>query len=156
LPPKSAQGGAKDIAYGSGLFDLAEDEMMIIESEPPSAWFWNIMLYNLGWMESLDFANRPTSLNGRQVHIDTDGRYRIVIAHDDPHTPNWLDTTGLRRAMIAYRYVRTDNAPCPTFTVVRAAEIRDALPADTPMIDDATRREQIARRQRHVARRFRR
>ncbi|HEV8296628.1 MAG TPA: DUF1214 domain-containing protein, partial [Acidimicrobiales bacterium] len=154
--PRSAPGGANDIAYGGGFFDLADDEAFIIEGEPPDAWFWNYMLYNLGWMESLDFANRVTSLNGQQIHIDDDGRYRIVIAHEDPGVPNWLDSTGLSQGMIAFRYVRTATMPAPTHRIVKFDRIRDTLPASTPEVTAATRREQITVRQRHVATRFRR
>lgn len=156
LPPRSAPGGAEDIAYGSGFFDLAEDEAFLIEGEAPDAWTWNIMLYNLGWMESLDFANRPTSRNGTQIHIDPDGRYRVVIAHQDPGVPNWIDTTGLGQAMIAYRYVRTANRPVPEGRVVEVADLAAALPPGTPQITPEMRRQEISVRQRHVARRFRR
>lgn len=155
-PPRSAKGGAEDIAYGAGFFKLAEDETFVIEGEPPDAWSWNIMLYTMGWMESLDFANRLTSLNGTQIHLDPDGRYRVVIAHRDPGVPNWIDTTGLEQAMIAYRYIRTANRPVPTGSVVKLPELRATLPASTPQSTPEGRTRQIRIRQRHVARRFRR
>ena len=45
------------------------------------------------WGQSLDYANRLTSINQAQAHRDEDGRLRYVIAHRDPGAPNWLDTT---------------------------------------------------------------
>jgi hypothetical protein len=107
-------------------------------------------------MESLDFTNRLTSLNGTQIHVDPDGRYRVVVAHQDPGVPNWIDTTGLSQAMIAYRYVRTSNQPVPVGRVVKIANLAGALPSGTPLITPDLRSRQIAIRQRHVARRFRR
>jgi hypothetical protein len=154
IAPGAAQGGAKDIAYGFGFFRLADDEAFVIEGTPPQAWFWNIMLYNLGWMESLDFANRVTSLNGHQMQIDDDGRYRVVIAHRDPGVPNWLDTTGLAEGMIATRYIRTADVPPQTGQLVKFDQIRDVL-SSTPSMTVDQRRAQIAIRQAHVATRFR-
>ena len=155
IAPGAAQGGAKDIAYGAGFFRLDHDEAFVIEGEPPNAWFWNIMLYNLGWMESLDFANRVTSLNGHQVQIDDDGFYRVVIAHRDPGVPNWLDTTGLHEGMIATRYIRTSNVPPQTGQLVKFDQIRDVVATSTPAMTPEERRAQIAIRQAHVATRFR-
>ena len=155
IPPGAAQGGAKDIAYGFGFFRLADDEAYVIEGEPPQAWFWNVMLYNLGWMESLDFANRVTSLNGAQMQIDDDGRYRVVIAHRDPGVANWLDTTGLPEGMIATRYIRTATVPPQTGRLIKLDQLRDALSLSTPSMTVAQRRAQIAVRQAHVATRFR-
>ena len=155
VAPGAAQGGAKDIAYGFGFFHLGDDQAFVIEGEPPQAWFWNVMLYNLGWMESLDFANRITSLNGHQMQIDDDGRYRVVIAHRDPGVPNWLDTTGLHEGMIATRYIRTANVPPQTGQLIEFDQIRDVLPSSTPTTTIEQRRAQIAIRQAHVATRFR-
>ncbi|MEO5840174.1 MAG: DUF1214 domain-containing protein [Acidimicrobiales bacterium] len=155
IAPGAAQGGAKDIAYGFGFFRLDDDEAYVIEGAPPDAWFWNIMLYNLGWMESLDFANRVTSLNGHQMQIDDDGRYRVVIAHRDPGVSNWLDTTGLREGMIATRYIRTADVPPQTGQLVKFDKLRDALSPTVPAMSVDQRRAQIAIRQAHVATRFR-
>jgi hypothetical protein len=155
IAPGAAQGGAKDIAYGFGFFRLDDDEAYVIEGVPPDAWFWNIMLYNLGWMESLDFANRVTSLNGHQMQIDDDGRYRVVISHRDPGVPNWLDTTGLREGMIATRYIRTADVPSQTGQLVKLDQIRNVLAPTTPSMSVDQRRAQIAIRQAHVATRFR-
>ena len=151
----AAQGGANDIAYGFGIVELADDEAYLIEGDAPDAWFWNFLLYNDGWFESLDIANRPTSRNGSQMAIDADGRFRLVIAHADPGVVNWLDTTGLRATMLAYRYVRTATKPVPTGRVVKLAELAGALPADTRRCTPTERRAEIAVRQRHIARRFR-
>lgn len=151
----STRGGSNGIAYGNGFVDLADDEAMIVEGDAPDAWTWNFLLYDLGWFQSLDIANRITSLNARQLHVDVDGRFRIVIAHHDPGVANWLDTTGLRRTMLTYRYIRTSTSPVPAVRIVPLAQVLDALPASTRRIDARERREQIAERRRHLARRFR-
>jgi hypothetical protein len=154
-PARSALGGAKDIAYGFGFCDLADDEAFVIEGEPPDAWFWNYLLYNLGWFESLDIAS-VSSRNGTQIAVDPDGRFRLVIAHRDPGVANWIDTTGLRETMIAYRYVRTASQPIPSGRVVKFADLDRELTGTTARITPDERRAEIAMRQRHLATRFRR
>ncbi|MCE2392656.1 MAG: DUF1214 domain-containing protein [Proteobacteria bacterium] len=155
-PPIIPRGGSQDIRHGGGRFDLAPDEALIIEFDPPQARYWSYQWYTDGWFESPDFANRVTSLNGAQAHTDSDGKVRIVVAHRDPGVQNWLDTEGRRQASINYRYVWTQDEPMPSTRVVPFAEIRRHLPADTPHFDADARREQIAVRQAHVQRRFRR
>ncbi len=153
--PRSVAAGAAAIAYGAGYFDLDHDQAMVIEGGAPDAWHWNYLLYNLGWFESLDFANRTTSLNGHQIHVDGDGRFRIVVAHRDPGTPNWLDTTGLKSGMVSYRYIHATSTPSVECRVVPFDEVRATLPPETPIVSEAQRRRQIEIRQLHVARRFR-
>jgi hypothetical protein len=149
---RSYVGGADDIYYGNDLFRLAPDEAMILETELPDARYWSFQLGNL-WFHSLDFANRQTSLNGRQAQLDSDGRLRIVVAHEDPGVPNWLDTTGHEEGLLQYRWIWTRDNPQPSVRIVKFDELREQLPADTPRVDPSQRRATIAARQRHMRRR---
>jgi len=45
-------------------------------------------------MQTFDYAHRQVSLNRKQTKLDSDGSFRMVIAHRDPGVPNWLDTEG--------------------------------------------------------------
>ena len=153
--PRPQAGGAADILYGGGWWNLAEDEALVIECEAPRASYWSIQLYAFPWFESLDFANRVSSLTGHQIHVDDDGRFRVVVAPRDPGVQNWLDTEGRRDGLITYRWVFTQTSPAPSTRVVKRAELRAALPANTPVFGEAERRAQVAARQRAVARRFR-
>jgi hypothetical protein len=94
-------------------------------------------------------------LNDQQIRIDDDGRFRVAIAHDDPGIQNWLDTSGHRNGLVAYRWVRSDDAPAPAAKVVKLADVSTHVPASTPRFSPADRRAQIAGRRRGVARRFR-
>lgn len=154
-PPTTPPGGARDILYGGGWWDLADNEALVVECDAPEARYWSIQLYNAGWFESLDIANRTASLSGHQIHVDDDGRFRVVVAHSDPEVPNWLDTEGRRAGLVSYRWVLASTAPAPTARVVPVAEIRSHLPSSTPTWTAEQRREQIARRQAAIARRFR-
>lgn len=154
-PPRSPKGGAHNILYGGGWWDLAPDQALLVTCDAPDANYWSFQGYNAGWFESLDFANRTTSLNGHQIRVDADGRFRLAIAHTDPGIENWLDTAGYRAGMVTYRWVLTTTEPAPECEVVPLAEVTDRVAGTTPRFTEAERREQIHRRQIAVARRFR-
>jgi hypothetical protein len=151
-PARLYVGGADDIRYGNDIFRLAEDEAMIIETTPPKARYWAFQLVNL-WFESLDYANRQASINGHQAHLDCDGLFRVVIAHQDPGVLNWLDSAGHLEGIIQYRWIWTETDPLPKARVVKFADLRQELPAETEFVSAAARREIIAQRQNHLARR---
>jgi len=145
-------GGADDIFYGNDMYRLGEGEALVIETEPPDARYWQVQLCDV-WFRTLDYATRQSSLNHHQARLDSDGRFRCVIAHRDPGVPNWLDTAGYPEGMIQYRWVWSRSNPHPALRRVRFDQVRAALPADTPRITPEARRRQIAGRQTHVARR---
>jgi hypothetical protein len=140
-------------SFGVGYYKLADDEALIVEVKPPKAKYWSLHLGNF-WMESLDFANHQSSLNGHQARLDADGVFRAVVAHRDPGVPNWLDTAGHPEGSMIYRWNQADGSPIPTTRVVKLSALRDALPPDTPRVTPAERAEQVERRRAHVQRRF--
>jgi hypothetical protein len=150
----AVRGGASDIFYGQGFFELADDQALLIELEPPDARYWQFGLCS-HWFETLDYANHQSSLNGQQIRLDPDGVARLVIAPRDPGFANWLDTAGHARGLIQYRYVWSLSNPEPRARVVPHAELPAELPPDAPRVTPAQRRAAIRTRQRHVARRHR-
>jgi hypothetical protein len=148
-------GGASNLMYGSTCWDLDEDQVLLIVSEPPDADYWNFTIHNLHWFDSGDYANRQTSLTGHQMHLDGDGRFRLVLAHRDPGVPNWIDTEGRQRGMIAFRYLSARSNPTPEGRVLSRGELRKHLPDDHPTIDAEARRSSLARRREALWNRFR-
>ena len=144
--------------YSGGLYDLAEDEALIVEQTiPVRPLYTGFNLSNI-WGESFDYAGSTSSLNNVQATPDRDGRVRYVIAHRDPGVANWLDTTGHEMGMISQRWVYAElPAALPTveLTRVKRSELMNHLPADTARVTPDERREQIRIRQEHVQRRFR-
>jgi len=96
-------GGADTIRYGNDTYRLAVDEAMIVETDVPKARYWAFQLCGL-WFEGRDYGNRATSINNHQAVIDRDGRFRCVLAHEDPGVPNWLDTAGHVDGLLQYRW----------------------------------------------------
>lgn len=146
-------GGAAENITVWGSWELDDDEALLIEVEPPAALYWSLALGN-AWWETLDYANRQTSLNGHQAELDQDGVFRAVVAHRDPGVANWLDTTGQHRGPMIFRWVRAESVPTATTRVVSFDELAKALPPDTARMDGTERRHRLAQRRRGVRRRF--
>jgi hypothetical protein len=152
--PNTPPGGAPSIAYGGGCWDLEPGQVLLVEHDRPDAHYWNWSIHNLHWFDSGDWDQRLMSCNGHQAHVDTDGVVRVVVAHDDPGTPNWLDTEGRPVGMAVYRYVGAATKPVPTARVLAADALRAALPGDHPVVGPDDRRRQRAERSRAAQRRW--
>ena len=143
----SNTGGFGNFSAG-GKYAVAEDEALIIEAPWLPAGYTNIQLGNI-WGESLDYANKQTSLNDFQAHLNGDNVYRYVLSHRDPGVPNWLDISDHPEGGIFMRWVEPEEGrdpPKPNGKVVKLAALREHLPADTPKISSAERAEVLKRR----------
>lgn len=146
----AGRGGVQGQHYYQGLFRLEPGQVLLLETElPQTVRYWNVQLSDMLW-NSVDWMNRQSSLNGGQARIDADGRFRAVIAPDDPGVPNWLDTGGNSEGAIMLRWTEASSGPEPTLTVLDATALRDKLPADTPTVAPATREQQLRARRRAV------
>ena len=152
-------GGMATNIYCGGIYELDEDEALVLElHQPVEPVYIGFHLGNM-WGESLDFANYQSSLNGLQAHRDPDNVLRYVVSHRDPGIANWVDTTGHPEGYMAVRWAYPvkpkENLPWATAKKVKLAEVLQHLPAETRLITPQERRAQIAIRQEHVQRRYR-
>lgn len=109
--------------YASAPYRLEPDEALVIKGRFPECRFANVVLWN-SFMQSFDYANRQISLNRNQVEYEDDGSFRLVVAHEDPGVPNWLDTEGRREGTIYWRYIFPTEKPRRVKTkVVKAAKL---------------------------------
>jgi hypothetical protein len=99
---------------------------------------------------SIDWMNRQSSLNGGRAQLDADGKFRAVIAADDPGVPNWLDTGGNLEGAIMLRWTGASSGPAPSLTVVDSADLKSRLPTGTPQVSKTEREEQLRARRRSV------
>jgi len=156
LPADSDErAGMAGQAYGIGNFQCERDEAVIVEITPPPCRHWSVSLASWYW-ESLDYATRQSSLNHTQARLDGDGRFRAVIAHEDPGVPNWLDAAGHTRGTIAARFLLAERAPTPVLRRVPLGTVRAELPDDTARVEPAERAATIAARRLGVLHRHRR
>jgi hypothetical protein len=93
---------------GNWVDELGDDEVMIVEGRPPTARYWSVQILNR-WMESPDFRYHEVFYTSANIALESDGSFRIAIAHRDPGLPNWLDTTGIRSFNITVRAVKAQD-----------------------------------------------
>jgi hypothetical protein len=127
------QGGRAAQLYIAGQFDLKPDEAMIVEMTQGKCRFWNLHLGS-ELLNTLDFMNRQVSLNGFTAKPDPDGNYHLVISAQDPGVPNWLDNMGYKAGFIWGRLDTCERNATPTIKTVPLAELRNHLPAETPVV----------------------
>jgi hypothetical protein len=146
----AGRGGVQGQHYYQGLFRLEPGKVLLLETElPETVRYWNIQLSDMMW-NSVDWMNRQSSLNGGQARIDADGKFRAVIALDDPGIPNWLDPGGNGEGAIMLRWTEASSGPAPTLRLVNLADLNAQLPHDTPNISPQKREQKLRARRRSV------
>jgi hypothetical protein len=125
--------------YYEGAYDLKDDEALIVEAKvPEKVKYWSLILTN-DIYETTDWSNNQASLNDAQARIDGDGWFRAVVSARDPGVPNWLDTSGYASGAIQGRWFDASSAPTPGVKKLKLADVRSALPEDTPTVTSAER-----------------
>ncbi|MXX78403.1 MAG: DUF1214 domain-containing protein [Gemmatimonadales bacterium] len=116
-------GGDPNIVYYHSHWAVADDEALLIEAMPPECEHWNFQLNNY-WMESLDYRYHTIHTNKHLAHQEEDGSIRLVVCHEDPGLPNWLETAGHTSGTMCFRWVRAKEHPQPRTRLVKLAELR--------------------------------
>lgn len=146
----AGKGGVEGQHYYQGLFELQPGHVLVLETElPETVRYWNIQLTDNLW-NSIDWMNHQSSLNAAQAVIDTDGRFRAVIASQDPGVANWLDTGGFAEGTLMLRWTGASSGPVPTLRSVPLSELSKQLPADTVLVSAEKRQEALRERRRNV------
>jgi len=142
----AGRGGVAGQHYYQGIFALEPGQAMVLETElPETVRYWNIQLNDPLW-NTIDWFNRQSSLNAGQASIDSDGKFRAVIAAQDPCVPNWLDCGSHLTGSLMLRWTAANSGPEPRLRIVDAAALRDHLPADTPWVSPEQRQHILRRR----------
>jgi len=137
-------GGLPTQAYYDGIHEIEDDEALIIETDlPKKVRYWQALVAD-DRFATVDWVNRQSSLNDVQAHIDSDGKFRAVISRTDPGVPNWLDKADVPWGMIQMRWNHASEFPDPTMIKVPVADVRQYLPADTPVVTPADRKERLS------------
>ena len=153
-------GGMSTNIYAGGIFELDEDEALLVEATfTGTPVYVSFHLGNL-WGESPDYANHQSSMNLHQMYMGEDRVQRWVVAHRDPGVQNWLDTTGLPRGFLSHRWAYSElpeESEWPTIKAkkIRFDEIDACFPRDMPRLSAVERMAEIQVRQEHIQRRYR-
>ena len=118
----NAAGGDPNIAYYHSHWALGPDEALVIEATPPPCEYWNFQLNNY-WMESLDYRHHRIHTNKHLARYEPDGSVRLVVAHEDPGLPNWIETAGHASGTMCFRWVRADTHPEPRTRVLKLHDL---------------------------------
>jgi hypothetical protein len=115
-------GGDPNICYYHSYWELGPEDALVIEVMPPECETWNFQLDN-HWMESLDYRFYKIHVNKHTAEYAPDGSLRIVVAHEDPGVPNWINTVGHAQGTMCFRWIRAKDHPQPQTRVVKRSEI---------------------------------
>jgi hypothetical protein len=147
------QGGNPLGSWLTMLYDVKPDEALILEMPVIEARYWGFQLGSV-WGQTTDYSYHQSSLNGAQARLDADGRFRAVLALEDPGVPNWLDPAGVPKGMALLRFYKSDEPVVPTVAKVKRADVRRHLPADTPLVSAEQRRRELEARRIASLRRY--
>ena len=117
---------AFDAAYSMAPYLLAPDEALVITGRWPTCEFGNVSLWNR-YLQTYDYANRPAGRNRANTTLEADGSFRMVIAHEDPGVPNWIDAEGRPFGMVFWRFFLPEGEiETPQAKLVKLDEVRTA------------------------------
>jgi hypothetical protein len=148
FPPVPADDPASDKRRGRAITNmtwaLAADEALIIEFNNHRG-LW--MLTNMGaFMSSMDYLYRPVSFTPSRTKVDSDGKVRLILCHDDPGYHNWMDTQGLVSGNVTYRSLLSEEVAVFRTQLVKRSELAAALPPDTATVTPEERTAQMRAR----------
>lgn len=115
---------AFDAHYSMAPYFINADEALVIRGRWPDCRFGNVCLWNR-FQQTLDYRNRRVSLNRAQTALESDGSFRLVLAHEDPGVPNWIDTEGNLFGLVFWRFFMVEgDVVTPTAEVVKLGDLR--------------------------------
>jgi hypothetical protein len=65
------------------------------------------------------------SLNRKQTTLERDGSFKMILAHEDPGHPNWLDVEGRVSGLVFWRFqLPKEKIVTPQAEIVPLASLR--------------------------------
>jgi hypothetical protein len=107
FPPPELPGtfafAATDAAYTMAPYLLGDDEALVMTGRWPTCRFASVALWTR-YLQTYDYAHRQVHRNRANTTLEPDGSFRIVLAHEDPGVPNWIDTEGRGFGLVFWRF----------------------------------------------------
>lgn len=150
-------GAMRNQVYVMGRFDLAPDEAFVVDLNDGGAEYFTVPLSNI-WGTTLELVDRTGSLNKAQSVANEDGTYTYVISPVDPGVANWIDSDGLREAILTLRMAEFgENGPREDLGARGRVIKLDQLDAEVPhltRVSPQQRATQLAERRKGYLRRL--
>jgi hypothetical protein len=110
---------------------------------------------NMGvFFNSMDYLYRPVSYTPSRTKVDSDGKVRLILCHDDPGYHNWLDSQAFERGNVTYRNLMSEVQTTLRTEVVKRSQLAAALPPDTAKVTQQERIRQMRERFDGIRRRY--
>lgn len=150
-------GAMRNQVYVMGRFDLGPDEAFVVDLNDGGAEYFTVPLSNV-WGTTLELVDRTGSLNKAQSVPNQDGAYTYVISPVDPGVANWIDSDGLREAILTLRMAEFSEAGPREDLGARGRVVKlDRLDAEVPhlaRVSPQQRAAQLAERRKGYLRRL--
>lgn len=79
---------------------------------------------NTHFQQTYDFATRSVSLNRTQTQLEEDGTFKMILSHENPGQPNWMDTEGNMFGLVFWRFFLVEGkVETPQAEVVKLVDI---------------------------------
>jgi hypothetical protein len=133
---------------GSGLFNLKEDEALVMTLNMLGTEYISINTYR-PFLVSPEHVYGSSALNNYQAMPNPDGSYTFVIARKDPGVFNWVDVQGIPYGYFAIRWQALSTPVSATLAttvqmvkVVKLNDLKKELPASTKWVTTDERKAQ--------------
>ena len=116
---------AFDAAYSMAPYVIGPDDAIVMTGRWPECRCANVCLWNRH-QQTYDYSNRQVSRNRAQTVLEPDGSFKMILAHEDPGLPNWIDTEGRPFGIVFWRFMlpASDDIATPQVEVVPFAELK--------------------------------
>jgi hypothetical protein len=64
-------------------------------------------------MESLDYRYFNICINMGSAHYEANGSVKVIVSHEDPKIPNWLNTCSHNEGTMCWRWYRLEEGVSP-------------------------------------------
>jgi hypothetical protein len=139
--------------YWMCIYELAEDDALIVETDVPRCRYWGVQLTDV-FVNTTEYVHHQSSLSGHQATLDRDGKFRAVVSKRDPGVPNWLDPVDHTQGTVYLRWYLAETEAAPTVRKVKFDEVRKYLPTETPSVAPDVRAAQLRSRRLSALRRY--
>ncbi|MBB3047814.1 hypothetical protein FHR99_002080 [Litorivivens lipolytica] len=115
---------AFDAHYSMAPYYLEPHQALVITGRWPICRFGSLDLWTRH-QQTYDYCNRTVSLNRAQTQLEPDGSFKMILAHEDPGLPNWIDTEGRVLGLMFWRFFLVEGeVETPQAEVVELASLR--------------------------------
>lgn len=144
---RDTDGALRNQIYVMGHFQLADDEALVVDVGLGGADYFLAPITNQ-WGTTNDIQNRTASLNLNQSVRNGDDTLTYVVSRADPGVHNWIDPCDMPEGILTLRWAEfVTGRPGEGFgakgRVVKLANLKNELPAETKWVSPAERADQL-------------